>query len=268
MRRRIIVRKRAKTLSVNGPTVGGQTGKLKLINVESYNRFNSSVLGLGDIAAPAREIEAISAVFDLAGFTKFCNQVDPHLEVPRFLSSFLDWLFGRVRMGVTEGTYADCKALWAELPIMSKFLGDGVLFLWSTQGLSESLICKIVTTLYEISASYRSEFYSKISASVDKPPAVLRCGVARGRIFSVGNGNDFVGHCINTASRLQKLSLLTFCFPHRGFDIQQYMHEGYRRLFIKKRVSVRGVGENEQVWVLKDEFNRLPERSREMFRDP
>ena len=234
---------------------------------EILSGFAPSILGLGDISTPAREIEAVAAVFDLAGFTRFCNQVDPHLAVPRFLSGFLDWLFERIKSGLAIYDIGASKVLWAELPFLAKFLGDGVLFLWNTRGMSEKLVCRIVTTLYEICSAYKSEFYPEISLAVDKPPTTLRCGVARGRVFSVGNGKDYVGHCINIASRLQKLSLLTFCFPHRGFYVREYMDASYRQNFVQKRITIRGIGENELVWVLNDEFEKLPEKSRELFRN-
>jgi class 3 adenylate cyclase len=151
---------------------------------------------------------------------------------------------------------------------MAKFLGDGILLLWNTRGMSEALICSVVTTLYEIGRAYRTQFYPEVSKVTDKPPVTLRCGLARGRVFSVGNGRDYIGHCINTAARLQKLSLLTFCFPHRGFHVQGNMREDYRRLFIQKSVPIRGVGESELVWVLESEFNQLPDKQRAMIQNP
>lgn len=239
-----------------------------LIAREKLEGFNPSILGLGDISVPSREIEAIVAVFDLVGFTRFCNRVDPHLAVPRYLSQFLDWLFEKIRVGLTERDSRERKVLWAELPFLAKFLGDGVSLLWNTGNMSETKICNIVTVLYEICYSYKHHFYPEIRMALDRPPTTLRCGVARGRVFSVGNGRDYVGHCINTASRLQKLSLLTFCLPCRGFNIREYMPEYYRKLFIRKSVSIRGLGENELVWVLKKEFDKLPEKTQELFRDP
>ncbi len=264
--RKVIVRRRVRrpvTSAARQPESG-----VKLIDNARFEGFNPAILGLGDISLPSREIEAIAAVFDLAGFTRFCNQVDPQLAVPAFLSRFLDWLFNEIRVRLTDKNYGDRKALWAELPFMSKFLGDGVLLLWNTKNLNEELICNIVATLYEISHGYRHQFYPQIKMAVDKPPMTLRCGLARGRVFSVGNGRDCVGHCINTASRLQKLSLLTFCFPSRGFNVQEHMPDGYRQLFVQKAVSIRGVGENELVWVLKDEFSNLPEKLKTLFREP
>ena len=249
--RRVILRRvrRVKRVHVTKP----ETGRIKPVD----NTFNTSVLGLGDINVPSRAIESIVAVFDLAGFAKFCNQVNQQLEIPKYLSQFLEWLFSKVKTGLPNKSYSDRKALRAEPPFFAKFLGDGVLFLWSTRDMSETLICNnIVATLHEICEAYKHEFYPQIIRTVTKPPHILRCGIARGRVFSVGNGKDYIGHCINIASRLQKLGPLTFCFPHRGFDVKRYMDEDHRQHFIEKRVSIMGIGENELVWVLKEEFDK------------
>ena len=271
--KRVIVRRRVKGGSAS-PTrraasqAAGKPRPARLVDNATLDRFSPAILGLGEVRTPSKEIDAIAAVYDLAGFTTFCNQVDQHLVVPRFLSSFLDWLFDSIKASLTQQNYGDKRTLWAELPFMAKFMGDGVMLLWNTRGMTEQLICNVVTTLYDIGRAYRTKFYPEISKVTDKPPTTLRCGLARGRVFSVGNGRDYIGHCMNTASRLQKLSLLTFCFPHRGFNVSGAMAEEYRRLFIKKSVPIRGVGENELVWVLESEFSQLPEGQRAMFQDP
>ena len=177
-------------------------------------------------------------------------------------------MFDKVKMGLTAANYSDRKVLWAELPFLSKFLGDGMLFLWSTRDMNEKVICDIVSTLYEICISYRQQFYPRIARAVASPPNVLRCGIARGRVFSVGNGRDYVGHCINLASRLQKLSLLTFCFPRRGFDVPMQMRGDLREKVVEKRVAIRGIWDSDLVWVLKDEFDNLPDREKALFGEP
>jgi len=91
--------------------------------------------------------------------------------------------------------------------------------------------------------------------------------VARGKVFSVGNGGEYVGHCINNASRMSRLGTLSFCFPHSGFRVSEHMPEEFQHYFIPKMVTIRGVGENEMVWVARDEFERLAPKYREMFRD-
>jgi hypothetical protein len=238
----------------------------RLLDNNVLQKFNPSILELGDICAPCQEKEAVVAVFDLTGFTAFCNQVDSYLAIPKYLNDFLEWFFNVIRENITEEDFGDRSALWTGLPIMVKFLGDGLILLWDARKMSEEQICRLAGTLYSVCLAYRTEFYPYISNSVNKPPSVLRCGVARGKVFSIGNDKEFVGHCINNASRLSRLGSLSFCFPHRGFQVREHMPAEYRQIFVPKTVSIRGVGENELVWVVKDEYNNLPVKNREMFR--
>lgn len=249
-------------------TVKGKKRRIYLLDNERFGRFNPSVLGLGNISLPSKEVEAIAAVFDLSGFTNFCKQVDPYLAVPEFLSRFLSWLLNKVKERFVRRSYEEGKELWTELPFLAKFLGDGILFLWDASNMDGVLICNVVGILDHICDDYVEEFYPQIRTVVVEAPSCLRCGVARGKVFSVGNGQDYVGPCINMASKLQKLSHLTFCFPRRGFDIDEHMHQKVRRLFVEKRVAIRGIGENELVWVRKKEFDELPKEEKALFRKP
>jgi hypothetical protein len=263
--RRVIVRRvraaAGQALPVNKPQNG-----LRLLDNNIINKFNPSMLELGDICAPCQEKEAVAAVFDLTGFTAFCNQVDSYLAIPRFLNDFLEWFFNNVRQKITEKDFGDRSALWTGLPIMVKFMGDGLILLWDAQKMSEEQICRLTGSIYTVCQAYRTEFYPYISTAVNKPPSILRCGVARGKVFSIGNDKEYVGHCINNATRLSRLGSLSFCFPHRGFQVREHMPAEYRQIFMPKTVSIRGVGENELVWVVKEEYNNLPLKNREMFR--
>jgi class 3 adenylate cyclase len=235
----------------------------------ALDRFNASVLGLGDLARPAQTIEAICAVFDLAGFTDFCRQIDPHLAVPEFTGAFLDWLFAEIRSASIEDKVAGGATLWAPLPFFAKFMGDGVMFLWdSAHAGSPSGITNIPACLSTICARYASEFLPTIRRRVVQPPLALRCGVARGQIYSIGDGNDFVGPCINVAARLQKINRgLTFCFSRRGFDANKYTAPT-RALYVLKAVPVRGIGERELVYVLAKEFDALSVEESAEFEEP
>lgn len=240
--------------------------KLLTLSGEQFESFNPDVLGLGDIGSPSAQVEALAAIFDLSGFTNFCSQVDPQLAVPEYLNRFLDWLFKEIKQGLLkEGTGED-KILWASLPFLAKFLGDGVLFLWDTRNMGGAEICNVITSLWEICGNYVSEFYPMIRKTVVQPPKVLRCGISRGMVFSVGNGEDYVGPCINIAARLQKLSLLTFCFSRRGFDIEKHMPEETAVKYVLKSVALRGIGEDELVWVRKEEFDGLKDEDKALFR--
>jgi class 3 adenylate cyclase len=246
--------------------ISAQSSGIKLLNRDITGTFNPAMLDLGDISAPCQEKEAIAAVFDLTGFTSFCNQADSYLAIPKFLNDFLQWFFNTITEGLTDENDGVRSTCWAELPMLVKFMGDGVLVLWNARRMSEDQICRLAAMLYWVSNSYQQDFYPRMSMIVNKPPAVLRCGVARGKVFSVGNGNDYVGHCINSASRLSHLGPLSFCFPHRGFRVSEYMPEDYADLFVPKYITIRGVGDNELVWVVKDEFEKLPEKNRLQYR--
>jgi class 3 adenylate cyclase len=243
-----------------------QTSGIKLLDAEIVEKFSPDMLNLGDISTPCQEKEAIAAVFDLTGFTRFCNQVDSYLAIPKFLNGFLEWFFNSVKDELTEKSYQNHTSFWADLPVLVKFLGDGLLLIWNARRMTEEQICRIVVALYKISHAYRHELFPRMSMLVNKPPAVIRCGVARGKVFTVGNGRDYVGHCINTASRLSHLGPVTFCFPHRGFAVRKYIPAEYAQLFVPKYLSVRGIGDDEIVWVVKDEFDALPEKNRALFR--
>jgi hypothetical protein len=70
----------------------GET-KRRAITKSAFDKFNPSVLGLGDITRESVQKTAVVALFDLQDFTNFCKQMDPQLSVPIYLSGFLSWIF-------------------------------------------------------------------------------------------------------------------------------------------------------------------------------
>jgi len=239
---------------------------ITLISKVKFDSFNQAILGLGEIGAKSNQVNAISVLFDLEGFTDFCKQIDPHLAVPEYLSEFLEWLFEQVRKELIEETYPEGYYTYSELPFLAKFMGDGILFLWDTDNLSDSEIMNIVFSMLEICKKYRSQFYKIITKKIVIPPSKLRCGIARGTIYSVGNGNDFVGPCINMSARLQKLNSLTFAFSRRGLNPE--INESYSKIFVTKLSDIRGIGSNELVCILKDEFEKLDKTNKDKFFEP
>ena len=248
-------------------TVKGKKEEVWALTNNQYDEFNPGLLGLGDISNPSESLEAIAAVFDLSGFTMFCSQIDPHLAVPEFLSRFLDWLFDKIKKRFLRESYPEGKTMWSELPFLGKFLGDGVLFLWNTHGMDINEINNVVAMLHDICEDYLKGFYPKIKTDVVDPPTELRCGIARGMVYSVGNGQDYVGPCINIASRLHKINGLRFCFSRRGFNVSR-MDESYGKNFLEKRIIIDGIGENELIWIRKTEFDKLSDEEKKQFRNP
>lgn len=232
----------------------------------AMDRFDESLLGLGNINQPSKAIDSIAAVFDLEGFTNFCKQIEPHLSVPLFLSHFLKWLMDEIKSEMVNKSYPKGSSLWSPLPYFVKFMGDGLLVLWESTEMSDIQRRNVIVACKNIREKYSAEFAPSISNKVVDIPQRLRCGLARGTVYSVGNGNDFVGSCINMAARLQKMPGLSFAFNRRGIDLET-SSSFFKNDVLIKRIEIRGIGENELVGVLKAEFSKLDEADKEFYRN-
>lgn len=243
----------------------GEPSSLNTLIPKEFKKFNATLLGLGEIKKEASVTNALAAVFDLEGFTDFCSQIDPQLVVPEFLSEFLAWLFESISAKFTEKQTEEVVRIWGSLPFFGKFTGDGVLFLWDTDfsgGLTG--IGHIARKLKEICDEYSDNLRARLTESLAKIPKRLRVGIARGQVLSVGDGNDFVGPCINMAARLQKLGSLSFVVSRRGFDPKVCFKSILKHLVLKK-IPIRGVGEDEPVLLLKKEFTALSDEEKAKF---
>lgn len=238
---------------------------IEIISNEDFDKFSETILNLGNIENKSKLTNGLSIMFDLEGFTSFCKQIDPQLAVPEYLSEFLKWIFKRIKEELIEKKHIEGYQIYAPFPFLSKFLGDGILFLWDTENMDEMEITNIVVSMLNICEEYVAEFYPDISYRIIDAPKKLRCGIARGAIYSVGNGVDFVGPCINMSARLQKLSTLGFCFSRRGIN-PSVMSENFEKKFINKKVNIRGIGENEIVCILKSEFELLTAEEKKLFK--
>ncbi len=241
--------------------------RITIVDKNSFDNFNEDILGLGKIETESKQVNALSVFFDLEGFTNFCKQIDPQLAVPEYLSEFLKWIFDEIRSELTQKEYTDGYSTWADLPFLSKYLGDGILFLWDTSEMSDIQIRNVVVSMLNICNKYKKTFLPKVSKSIASPPTKLRCGIARGAIYTVGDGNDFVGPCINMSARLQKLNTLSFCFSRRGIDPEK-MSENYKKQITVKKVDIRGIGSEELVCILSAEYDKLESVEKKKFIDP
>lgn len=248
-------------------TVTKDGKKAKLLSKKVFEQFNPDLLGLGDLTNPASSTEAIAAVFDLQGFTNFCKQIDPHLSVPTFLGPFITWLMDQIKSEMTQKVYDEGTSLWGPLPFFVKFMGDGLLILWDSSKTSPISRRNILVGLSAICKKYPKSFLPEMKKKVVEPPPVLRCGVARGTVFSVGDGNDFVGSCINMAARIQKLGATTFAFNRRGFEIDDdAVPAFFKNDLLIAEVSIRGIGDSELVCILKKEYEQMKAADKKQFK--
>lgn len=246
--------------------IDGETSDL--IKKEKWEEFNSTILGLGNLRDKSIVFGAICAIFDLEGFTNFCKQIDPHLSTPIFLSHFLDWFFQKIKSETKQADHAEGIETWHNLPILTKFLGDGVLVIWDIKDMDSVGQANIIISCKEICRSYANEFFPDIKRKVTEAPSKLRCGIAKGNIFSVGNANDFVGPCINFASRLQKLPGTSFAFLDRGFNAEENFRKDEFKLFVMKKIRVRGIGDSELVYILKSDYLKMSKEDKKNFLEP
>jgi len=234
---------------------------------DALEKFNPIILGLGNIGQKSRRIDVIAGVFDLGGFTNFCIQVDPHLSLPKFLKEFLDWLFQNIKSEFEEKRFGEKVLLYTDLPFFAKFMGDGVLFLWNTANMDMRKVCNVLIIAENICHNYSKVFVPKAKKYLTNVPKSLRCGLACGQVCSVGNGEDYVGACINIASRLQKLSKVAICCSQRGIDVEEGMPKKTAETYLTKNVSIRGVGSDERVIIGKWDFEKLSKKEKTIFKD-
>ena len=248
--------------------VGRKKYTFNSISKRQFVRFNPRILDLGDIKRESNYIQALAAIFDLEGFTAFFNQPDPHLVVPEYMYLFLDWFFDEIAESFVFDENKYRIAIYGSFPFFAKFLGDGVLFLWNTDEWhgGKTGMGNIVLSLLQICKAYEDYFLPENGPKFTKPPSRLRVGIARGQVLTVGDGNDFVGQCINIASRLQKLSQLTYAISRRGLNLEECFGRTTRRDFLLKKVTLRGIGEDEVVIIDKLEYQNLPNDEKAFFR--
>jgi hypothetical protein len=235
------------------------------LNKEDFEKFDLTILGLDDISEDGTYIQALIAIFDLEGFTSFFNQPDPHIVIPEYLSRFISWLFKEISNEIKYDEENGIILLWGELPFYAKFMGDGIIFIWKTNSIPE--IGNIIIALDMICQKYINNFLPNIRTHFVKPPLRLRCGISRGQIISIGNGEDYVGPCINISSRLQKIHSLTFAFSRRGIDINDAMSQERQKDYILKKINIRGIGD-EIIYVGKKEFELLSPEEQSLFEEP
>jgi class 3 adenylate cyclase len=240
----------------------------RALSKDAFGAFNLAVLGLGDVSAPAKPTDAIAGVFDLESFTNFCKQIEPHLAVPAYLHAFLTWLMSELRDEMRDKQHGNDIILWCPLPFFVKFLGDGLLVLWDCAEMTDVTQRNVVISCRQICIDYTEDFVPTLKGKLVDPPTNLRCGVARGTVFSVGEGQDYVGSCINLAGRLQKLPGISFSFNRRGFNLDDPMQVKFFSDDITiKQVSIRGIGDHELIGVLKKELQQLSPKDRKFYKD-
>jgi len=255
--------------------VKSKTALNRSLKRSEFAKFHPEVLGLGDLSKDGEKVNSLVAVFDLEGFTRFCNQPDSHLVVPMFIRKFLTWIFSELSQQLllksyrSDGVDAQSESVvtYGALPIYVKFLGDGILCIWDTDILpNPNSSWNITIAMTNVISLYTENFYKKYKNQFSRLPHKVRCGIAKGQVIGFDKRTDFVGSCINIAARLQKMPGLTFAVSARGYLLEESIPVA-KKSFLVATTDIRGIGEDEIIFILKREYNKMDKDDKKYFRN-
>jgi class 3 adenylate cyclase len=252
-----------------------------IISASVFNDFSHSLLGIGDLNIPSKRVNALVAILDLQDFTAFSQQEDPELAVQPFLNELVVWFFKKLKELALIEQKNQLVYCHIPLPIYAKFLGDGFMLIWDLNLESIQQKCKetghnweietqryignILNILFDIKNLYKNELAKKLRLEYRKVPKKLRCGVARGSIYSIGGGKDYVGPCINKAARLANYPPLSMLVSTKGISIERSSSEKLTKFFVRATMDLKGIGK-EYVYINRYEYGHLPEKEKELIK--
>lgn len=204
--------------------------------------------------------QGIAVIFDLEGFSKFFSQPDVQEYVPKFLNIVLD----AIEICFNGGTeyWKEKASNYSPLPaaVHSKFLGDGALYIFRYSDFSERQRKTLCYRLWSLG----SGFEKIVERAADQIPVLdipkrIRVGIAAGTVYrltySHSRREEYIGYCINLASRLQsycrEVSLIIS--GRLNLPAGDLKKSNYTRLVAKK---IKGFPE-EIVYVANVDYKRL-----------
>ena len=181
-------------------------------------RYDSAMINLLPVAKTIRFSEratrrrvALALIYDLADFSRFANHPSAERYVPRFINYVSSAMETVIYGGSPYWIDGDTEYDTLLEPVHEKFLGDGALYLWEASA-RQPIRSTFVLQLCDRLRLLRKNFQSVVDlAQHDVPvatvPREVRFGLAMGdvsRLSSKGRRQrEYVGTCINLASRLQ-----------------------------------------------------------------
>lgn len=217
----------------------------------------------------SRPKHAIVVIYDITGFSKFLNQPDVHEYAPRFLNH-ISKVMSIIIFGGNRYWEKDLEG-WEALPppVHEKFLGDGALYIWLPPGNAKEFPSLFITNLCNSLWNIQNDFKEILKKCADDIPVYeipqgIRFGLTRGTVYELTNRKtherEYIGFCINLASRLQKYcSALNFIASARiEIPESKLSKYGYIKVIAKK---IRGFPK-ELVIVDKNEYDELSKETR------
>jgi hypothetical protein len=161
----------------------------------------------------SRARDGIAMIYDIAGFSAFFNQPDIHKYMPRYLnhiSKCLDICIygGEQYWNPNEPELGPLRLL----PVHRKFIGDGALYIWAPKDATQirpDFIIPLANRLWNLQRYFENV---TLACADEIPlmelPSAVKFGIARGTVFELSiegsQTKEYIGICVNLASRLQK----------------------------------------------------------------
>lgn len=226
----------------------------------------------------SRPKNAVALMYDLEGFSRFFNQPDVQDYVPSFLNHVSEAVSVCLHGG--NDYWIEDEKLKGSRPLNlrvshEKFMGDGALYVLLPPAGSKDLDQKELGLLCNRLWNLKNDFQEIVKKALDEVPVVevpqrIRFGLSRGTVYELKKhgtqAREYIGFCINQASRLQ-----SYC-PDLGFIASARLmipdnalkRHGYKKVIASK---IKGFP-NELVIVDAAEYDDLSEGVRhELFRE-
>jgi hypothetical protein len=219
--------------------------------------------------AASLPFNSISLLFDLENFSGFFSQPDVHDYISKYLNLIIDAVSLTFEGGEIywdrdkKGNAVFATAL--PRPVHTKFLGDGVLYIWRSDEFTQKQIIDLVDRVWNLKNSFSvlCERASRL-LPVTAFPKRIRFGIASGTVYRLacqnGTADEYIGYSINLVSRLQSYSRdIGFIVSGRlNIPEKTMVNHGYKKCIAKK---IRGFPD-EIVIIDTHDYNNLDEKTR------
>lgn len=208
----------------------------------------------------------VALIFDLSGFSSFFNKPDLHLYITKYINHIIECVEINIYGGEDYWSKTPEKLSPLSLkPSMRKFLGDGVLYVWENNAsdtLNETDFKKyLLNRLWNLQKNF-SKINAKLYEEVPTAdlPKAIKFGIAQGTLYKLteeDNSEDYIGPCINLASRLVKYCAEINFICSARVDLKRELVEknGYFKIIAKELRSF----ENDIVIIDKNDYSRVPD---------
>lgn len=188
--------------------------------------------------------KGLCLIFDISGFTRFSNIPNVNSYLVDYINHVIECVEVNIYGGEDYWNNGDHKTTALQhFPSLSKFLGDGMLYIWEEESNDSFLSTpkfkvELLNRLWNLQKNFvkiNEKLCRDINMPVSDLPPLIKFGIAQGDLDTLedNNGNlDFIGACINLASRLVKYCPKINFIASSTLDLplETLSHLGYFRI--------------------------------------